>query len=237
MVANHKSENAYERRARVMLKPVDRQGSFYDADYICDQLIPQDCFFRKFREIVAPLLKDKQFEAMYCKDNGRPAISPSLLAMATILQFHKNLSDRDMEQACMYDIQIKYALGLSMDERPFDYSSLGDFRKRLLENGKEKEIFDRILSHLIKQGLIAQDVEKILSELVHTDGKGYKTLSYDKLTPVLIEAIKEQQAIIREQDKRNAEKDARITRLEKALESMEKRMTIIENHPKAIALK
>ena len=121
-----------------MLKPVDRQRSFYDADYICAQLIPQDSFYRKFREIVASLIKDKQFESMYCKDNGRPAISPSLLAMATILQFHKNLSDRDMEQACMYDIQIKYALGLSLEERPFDHSSLGDFRKRLLENGKEK---------------------------------------------------------------------------------------------------
>ncbi len=140
-----------------MLKPVDRQGSFYDADYICAQLIPQDSFYRKFREMVEPLLKDKQFESMYCKDNGRPAISPSLLAMATILQFHKNLSDRDMEQACMYDIQIKYALGLSLDERPFDHSSLGDFRKRLLENGKEKEIFDLILSHLIKQGLIEKN--------------------------------------------------------------------------------
>jgi len=140
-----------------MLKPVKRQSSFYDADYICEQLVPKDSFYRKFREIVAPLLKDKQFESMYCKDNGRPAISPSLLAMATVLQFHKNLSDRDMEQACMYDIQIKYALGLALDERPFDHSSLGDFRKRLLENGKEKEIFDRILSHLIKKGLIEKN--------------------------------------------------------------------------------
>jgi len=140
-----------------LLKSRAKQGSFYDADYICEQLIPQDSFYRKFREAVAPLIKDKQFESMYCKDNGRPAISPSLLAMATILQFHKNLSDREMERACMYDIAIKYALGLALDERPFDHSSLGDFRKRLLENGKEKEIFDRILSHLIKRDLIEKN--------------------------------------------------------------------------------
>jgi transposase len=140
-----------------LIKPREKQGSFYDVDYICEQLIPQDSFYRKFREMVAALIKDKQFESMYCKDNGRPAISPSLLAMATILQFHKNLSDREMERACMFDIEIKYALGLALDERPFDHSSLGDFRKRLLENGKEKEIFDRILSHLIKQGLIEKN--------------------------------------------------------------------------------
>ena len=140
-----------------MIKPREKQGSFYDADYICEQLIPQDSFYRRFREIVAPLIRDKQFELMYCQDNGRPAISPSLLAMATILQFNKDLSDREMERACMYDIEIKYALDLALDERPFDHSSLGDFRKRLLENGKEKEIFERILSHLIEQGLIEKN--------------------------------------------------------------------------------
>jgi len=140
-----------------MLKSFEKQGSFYDSDYVCDQLIPQESFYRKFREVVWPLIKDEDFEEMYCTDNGRPPISPSLLAMATILQFHKNLSDREMERACMYDIEIKYALGLRLDERPFDHSSLGDFRKRLLENSKEKEIFDRILSHLVKQGLIEKN--------------------------------------------------------------------------------
>jgi hypothetical protein len=42
-------------------------------------------------------------------------------------------------------------------------------------------------------GLIAQDLEKILPELVTTGPDGYKSVSYEKLTPVLIEAVKEQQ--------------------------------------------
>jgi transposase len=140
-----------------MLRVGDRQSSFYDADYICEQLIPEDSFYRKFREIVWPLIKEEQFEALYCANNGRPALSPSLLAMATILQFHRNHSDREMERACMYDIEIKYALGLRLDERPFDHSSLGDFRKRLLDNGKEKEIFDRIIGCLVENGLIEKN--------------------------------------------------------------------------------
>jgi transposase len=140
-----------------MLIPRERQGSFYDADFICEQLIPQDSFYRKFREVVAPLISDRDFEGIYCADNGRPAISPALLAMATILQFYKTLSDREMERACMYDIEVKFALGLRLDERPFDHSSLGDFRKRLLDNGREKEIFDRILDHLVENGLIKKN--------------------------------------------------------------------------------
>lgn len=48
-------------------------------------------------------------------------------------------------------------------------------------------------------GVIAQEVEKVFPELVWTDPKsGYKLVKYDKLAPVLIEAIKEQQKEIEE---------------------------------------
>ena len=84
-----------------MLDPSDSssQGSFYDPEYICDHLIPPDSFYRRFRDIVSPLINDAMFAEMYCPDNGRPPISPALLARATILQFHRNLSDREMERA------------------------------------------------------------------------------------------------------------------------------------------
>ena len=48
-------------------------------------------------------------------------------------------------------------------------------------------------------GVIAQEVEKVLPEIVKEkemaliDGKTYKTVDYEKLTAVLIEAVKEQQ--------------------------------------------
>jgi hypothetical protein len=45
-------------------------------------------------------------------------------------------------------------------------------------------------------GVIAQNVEKVIPELVSTDNEGYKAVSYSKITAVLIEAVKEQQAQI-----------------------------------------
>jgi hypothetical protein len=45
-------------------------------------------------------------------------------------------------------------------------------------------------------GVIAQDVEQVLPELVQTDADGIKSVDYIKMIPVLIEAIKEQQKII-----------------------------------------
>ena len=46
--------------------------------------------------------------------------------------------------------------------------------------------------------MIAQDVEPVIPEIVKTDKDGYKAISYEKLTAVLVEAIKEQNQKIKE---------------------------------------
>jgi Chaperone of endosialidase len=46
-------------------------------------------------------------------------------------------------------------------------------------------------------GLIAQDVEAVAPELVREDQDGYKHISYQHLTALLVEAIKEQDALVR----------------------------------------
>jgi len=51
-------------------------------------------------------------------------------------------------------------------------------------------------------GFIAQEVETVLPELVHSGSGGYKALSYDRFAPLLVEAIKEQQALIKKQKER-----------------------------------
>ncbi len=62
-------------------------------------------------------------------------------------------------------------------------------------------------------GVIAQEVEKILPELVYTDVKGYKSVSYEKFSAVLIEAVKEQQKQIVGQQKEIDELKALVNSL------------------------
>lgn len=51
-------------------------------------------------------------------------------------------------------------------------------------------------------GFIAQEVEQVCPELVTTAHNGYKMVDYAELTPLLVEAIKEQQAIINSLEQR-----------------------------------
>lgn len=47
-----------------------------------------------------------------------------------------------------------------------------------------------------QMGFIAQEVEKVLPQLVTTDSKGYKAINYTQVIPLLTEAIREQQTKI-----------------------------------------
>ena len=53
-------------------------------------------------------------------------------------------------------------------------------------------------------GFIAQEVEKVLPEVVHTNEDGIKSLAYQNMVPVLVEAIKELKAEIDELKKKVA---------------------------------
>ena len=70
-------------------------------------------------------------------------------------------------------------------------------------------------------GFIAQEIEKVLPNLVMTDKKGYKSVNYVGLIPVLTEGIKTQQLQIKEQA-------AQIATQEKEIEDLKSRLKKIE---------
>ncbi|CAN5641022.1 hypothetical protein BH10BAC3_BH10BAC3_10680 [soil metagenome] len=89
------------------------------------------------------------------------------------------------------------------------YASDGRFKKNIepLENSLEKILQLQGVSYQMKadefphesfadnvqMGLVAQDVEKIVPEVVTTGPNGYKAIDYAKLVPLLIEGMKAQQ--------------------------------------------
>jgi len=67
-------------------------------------------------------------------------------------------------------------------------------------NWRKEEFPEMSFDEGSQLGLIAQEVEKIFPELVSTDDNGYKAVSYEKLTVVLLEGMKEQQKQIESQN-------------------------------------
>lgn len=58
---------------------------------------------------------------------------------------------------------------------------------------KTKDFPNRNFETSRQMGLIAQETEKIIPEIVHTDKEGFKSIEYAKLVALLVEAVKEMQ--------------------------------------------
>lgn len=71
-------------------------------------------------------------------------------------------------------------------------------------------------------GVIAQQIEKFIPELVHTDADGYKSVQYSHMVPLLIEAIKEQNALLSKQDSEIAKLKASVESLSDYLNTSKK---------------
>jgi len=69
-------------------------------------------------------------------------------------------------------------------------------------------------------GFIAQEVEEIVPDLVKEGPEGYKGVEYNKFTPIIVEAIKEQQQIIDKQKNEIDQLKDRLNKLEKLVDQM-----------------
>jgi transposase len=107
------------------------------------------------RDRLDGLWDDEDFAGWYPRD-GRPGISPAQLATVSVLQFLLDLPDRDAAEAVRCRIDFKYALGLDLDDPGFHFSVLGDFRDRLLEDGRADRLLDLALARLKEAGLVRE---------------------------------------------------------------------------------
>jgi transposase len=134
------------------------QMSLFDVSMLLGQLFPEGARYRIFNEQVLPILWSKRelLCALYCEDNGRPANEPVIALGATLLQFMEKVPDRQAGENLRVNLGWKYALGLEVDHPGFHYSSLCNFRGRLIEAQMQRIGFDAILDALRDAGLVSK---------------------------------------------------------------------------------
>jgi hypothetical protein len=100
------------------------------------------------------LFRDEDFAALYCADNGRPSVPPSLLATALLLQTYDGVSDEEAKAHADFDLRWKVALGVGLDARPFAKSTLQLFRAQLIGHEQVLALFRRSLTFAREAGYL-----------------------------------------------------------------------------------
>ncbi len=78
----------------------------------------------------------------------------------------------------------------------------------------------------LQVGVIAQEIEAVLPEVVSTDAQGYKSVDYSKLTALLIQGMKEQQSeieLLQQEVKRIDQLESAVASLQLAMKASEAR--------------
>jgi transposase len=114
---------------------------------------PQDHYLRRVLQAVDFERCRPLVAGAYDPQRGRPAYEPVLLLKLEFLQYHYNLSDRQVVEQAQYNMAFRLFLGLSLDSALPDPSLLSHFRGRLGAE-RHQQLFDAVVGQAREKGLV-----------------------------------------------------------------------------------
>jgi transposase len=118
-------------------------------------ILKEDSPYRLIGEKLFDRYREEDYADLYSTE-GKPGISPVILAIVTVFQFMERLPDRQAAESLRMRMDWKYALHLPLAYEGFDYSVLSEFRDRLLAHQAEGRVFEKLVQELRSMGLIKE---------------------------------------------------------------------------------
>lgn len=120
-----------------------------------ETILKADSPYRLIGEQLFGQFSEQDYADLYSPE-GKPGLSPAILAFVTVFQFMEKLPDRQAAESMRMRIDWKYALHLPLAYEGFDFSVLSEFRGRLLEHEAEGRVFDTLVQAFRAMGLIKE---------------------------------------------------------------------------------
>ena len=148
-----------------------------------EDLVPKDHFLRKLEAAVDFRFIYDEVRELYCPDNGRPSIDPVILVKYLLVGYLYGIeSERRIEQEIQVNMAYRWFLGLDLDDRVPDHSTISQNRRRRFQGENVfRRLFEHILHLCMDKGLA--DGKIVLTDSTHV--KAYA--SFKKNTRILAE--------------------------------------------------
>ncbi|MBI4233290.1 MAG: transposase [Chloroflexi bacterium] len=125
-----------------------------EADHLYLDHVGRNSLYGFLASLRGQLFRDEGFARLYCSNNGRNSVPPSLLATALLLQAHDKVTDEEAKLRADFDVRWKVALGIAVEDRPFAKSTLQLFRAQLIIHDKVRAVFQRSLRYARETGYL-----------------------------------------------------------------------------------
>ena len=139
-----------------------------------EDLVPEDHFLRELDAVVDFSFIYDEVCDLYCHNNGRPSIDAVVLVKYLLLGYLYGInSERRIEQEIQVNMAYRWFLGLDINERVPDHSTISQNRRRRF-NGENlyRKLFEHILVLCIEKGLVGGKL--ILTDSTHVKANASK---------------------------------------------------------------
>lgn len=151
---------------KILNRSITKRREFSEfSRQVYEKLVPEDHFFYKVNKLVNFSFVNDMCKGFYSKDMGRPAYPPEQIFRGAIAQFYFDLSDRKVEQEITYNIVAKWFIGLEIDDKSFDHTTISKFRS-LLGRKMFDKIFYKILELIKEKGCISEE-DILIADATH----------------------------------------------------------------------
>lgn len=129
------------------------KASFF-GEYLYDQVVPENHFLRKLGEAINWKHFTNKLINLYKGGGvvGRPPFDPALVLKMELIAYLYNLSERQVEGYVNENLPAKFFVGLAVDQKAPDHSTLTVFRERLIQRGK-LQVFEEVLAEIVQMAL------------------------------------------------------------------------------------
>jgi transposase len=121
-----------------------------------ESLVPPDHLLRQIDASIDFSFIHVRVKPLYCADNGRPALDPTLLFKALLIGYLFGIrSERQLVREIEVNVAYRWFLRLKLTDPVFDASTLSQNRRRRFEGTTvHQDIFDEIVEQAIARGLV-----------------------------------------------------------------------------------
>ena len=173
-----------------MLGKRSDQKGLWEADRLYLDYVGKDTFYGLLASLRGQLFSDDDFAEIYCPDNGRDGVPPSLLATALLLQTYDKVSDAEAKARADFDIRWKVALGIEIEDRPFAKSTLQLFRAQLILHDKVREVFEGSLRLARQSGYLKKRGMRVALDTTYILGRGAVKDTYNLLADGIVKLLR-----------------------------------------------
>ena len=173
-----------------MLGVRSAQRGLLEADHLYLDYVGRGSFYGFLASLRGQLFRDEEFAELYCPDNGRDSVPPSLVATALLLQAYDKVSDAEAKQRADFDIRWKVALGIEVEDRPFAKSTLQLFRAQLILHDRVRAVFQRSLQFARQTGYLKGRRMKVAVDTTYILGRGAVKDTYNLLADGIVQVVR-----------------------------------------------